>query len=77
MPPVALRLIASGEKSGKLPSMLEAAANQQSREVRTHLSVLAAVLGPVVILLVGAVVLAIVLAILLPIFELNSLVGRT
>jgi general secretion pathway protein F len=76
MPPVALRLIGSGEKSGKLPSMLEAAANQQSREVRTHLSVLAAVLGPVVILLVGAVVLAIVLAILLPIFELNSLVGR-
>jgi general secretion pathway protein F len=79
MPPVALRLIGSGEKSGQLPTMLEAAANQQSREVRTHLSVLAAVLGllgPVVILLVGAVVLAIVLAILLPIFELNSLVGR-
>ena len=76
MPPVALRLIGSGEKSGQLPTMLDAAANQQSREVRTHLSVLAAVLGPVVILLVGAVVLAIVLAILLPIFELNSLVGR-
>ncbi len=76
MPPVALRLIGSGEKSGQLAAMLEAAASQQSREVRTHLGVLAAVLGPVVILLVGAVVLAIVLAILLPIFELNSLVGR-
>lgn len=76
MPPVALRLIGSGEKSGQLPALLEAAANQQAREVRTHLAVLAAVLGPVVILLVGAVVLAIVLAILLPIFELNSLVGR-
>ena len=76
MPPVALRLIGSGEKSGQLATMLEAAAAQQSREVRTHLSVVAAILGPVVILLVGAVVLAIVLAILLPIFELNSLVGR-
>ncbi len=76
MPPVALRLIGSGEKSGQLATMLEAAATQQSREVRTHLSVIAAILGPVVILLVGAVVLAIVLAILLPIFELNSLVGR-
>ncbi len=76
MPPVALRLIGSGEKRGQLATMLEAAAAQQSREVRTHLSVVAAILGPVVILLVGAVVLAIVLAILLPIFELNSLVGR-
>lgn len=76
MPPVALRLIGSGEKSGQLAPMLEAAAVQQSREVRTNLAVLAAILGPVVILLVGAVVLAIVLAILLPIFELNSLVGR-
>lgn len=76
MPPVALRLIGSGEKSGQLAIMLDAAAKQQSREVRTRLAVLAAVLGPVVILLVGMVVLAIVLAILLPIFELNSLVGR-
>ena len=77
MPPVALRLIGSGEKSGQLAAMLEAAAGQQAREVRTHLGVIAAILGPVVILLVGAIVLAIVLAILLPIFELNSLVGRT
>jgi general secretion pathway protein F len=76
MPPVALRLIGSGEKSGQLATMLAAAADQQGREVRTRLAVLAAVLGPVVILLVGAVVLAIVLAILLPIFELNTLVGR-
>lgn len=76
MPPVALRLIASGERSGQLATMLEAAAQQQARDVRTHLAVLAAVLGPVVILLVGGVVLAIVLAILLPIFELNTLVGR-
>lgn len=72
--PVALRLIASGERSGRLESMLDEAARHQQREVDTLLATLTAVLGPVVILLVGGLVLAIVLAILLPIFELNTLI---
>jgi general secretion pathway protein F len=73
-PPVAVRLIASGEKSGRLDAMLEQAARTQQRDVEGLLAALAAVLGPVVILAVGALVLFIVLAILLPIFELNQLV---
>jgi general secretion pathway protein F len=73
-PPVAVRLIASGEKSGRLDAMLEQAARAQQREVEGLLGALAAVLGPAVILAVGALVLFIVLAILLPIFELNQLV---
>ncbi|HKE48313.1 MAG TPA: type II secretion system inner membrane protein GspF [Rhodanobacteraceae bacterium] len=73
-PPVALRLIASGEKSGELPRMLGEAASQQQRELDRWLSALTAVLGPAVILLVGAMVLFIVLAILLPIFNLNQMV---
>ncbi len=73
-PPVALRLIASGERSGALPRMLEEAAAQQQRELDRWLTALTAVLGPAVILLVGALVLFIVLAILLPIFDLNQMV---
>ncbi len=73
-PPVALRLIASGEKSGRLDPMLEQAARGQQREVENLLGALTAVLGPVVILGVGILVLFIVLAILLPIFELNQLI---
>ena len=73
-PPVALRLIASGEKSGELPRMLEEAAAQQQRDLDRWLGVLSATLGPAVILLVGAMVLFIVLAILLPIFDLNQMV---
>lgn len=73
-PPVALRLIASGERSGELERMLEEAAKQQARELDRWLAVLTAVLGPAVILGVGAIVLFIVLAILLPIFDLNQLV---
>jgi len=73
-PPVALRLIASGERSGELPRMLGEAAAQQQRELDRWLAALTAVLGPAVILLVGAMVLFIVLAILLPIFSLNQMV---
>lgn len=73
-PPVALRLIASGERSGELPRMLDEAAAHQQRDLDRWLGVLASTLGPVVILLVGAMVLFIVLAILLPIFNLNQMV---
>lgn len=76
-PPVALRLISSGERSGRLAEMFEAAAVQQAREVKSALDLLRAVLAPLIILFVGALVLAIVLAILLPIFELNTLIGAT
>lgn len=73
-PPVALRLIASGERSGQLPRMLGEAAAAQQRELDRWLTALTAVLGPAVILAVGAMVLFIVLAILLPIFNLNAMV---
>ena len=73
-PPVALRLVASGEKSGRLDTMLFDAAAQQERELDIALGVATTVLGPGVILLVGGLVLFIVLAILLPIFSLNTLV---
>jgi len=73
-PPVAVRLIASGEKSGRLDQMLDQAARHQQRELELTLGTLTAVIGPVVILMVGGLVLFIVLAILLPIFELNDLI---
>ncbi|PKM10101.1 MAG: type II secretion system protein GspF [Gammaproteobacteria bacterium HGW-Gammaproteobacteria-5] len=73
-PPLAVRLIASGERAGRLDAMLDEAAAQLERELDMVLSVLMAALGPVVIILVGGLVLFIVLAILLPIFQLNQLV---
>lgn len=73
-PPVALRLIASGERAGELEHMLDEAANQQARELDRWTTALTTILGPLVILLVGAMVLFIVLAILLPIFEMNQMV---
>ncbi|MCK9489433.1 MAG: type II secretion system inner membrane protein GspF [Xanthomonadales bacterium] len=74
-PPVTLRLIANGERAGRLPAMLERAAEHETTLLEGRLSTLVAVLGPGMILLVGVLVLMIVLAILLPIFELNTLLG--
>jgi general secretion pathway protein F len=73
-PPVMVHLIASGEASGKLDTMLERVATQQTREIEARVTTMTALLEPVLILTMGVVVLIIVLAILLPIFELNQLV---
>lgn len=73
-PPITLHLIASGEASGNLETMLERAASHQERELETTISVLLALFEPLLILVMGAIVLFIVLSILLPIFELNKVV---
>ena len=74
-PAVAVRMIANGERVGRVDSMLEEAADQLERELDMTVSVAMSALGPAVILLVGGLVLFIVLAILLPIFEMNQLVA--
>ena len=73
-PPLVIHLIASGEASGRLDSMLERAAEAQSRELEGWVKTLTALLEPVLILTMGLVVLFIVIAILLPIFEMNQLI---
>jgi general secretion pathway protein F len=75
-PPVMVHLIASGEVSGRLDESLERAARQQQSDIATRLAAFTALFEPAMILFMGTVVLVIVLAILLPIFQLNSLVGR-
>jgi len=75
-PPVMVHLISSGETSGRLDEALERAARQQQNDIAIRLAASTALFEPVMILFMGVVVLAIVLAILLPIFQLNSLIGR-
>jgi general secretion pathway protein F len=75
-PPVMVHLIASGEASGRLDEALERAARQQQSDIATRLAAFTALFEPAMILFMGGVVLTIVLAILLPIFQLNSLIGK-
>ena len=74
IPPMTIHLIASGEASGKLETMLERAAVSQERELEAVVKTVVGLLGPFLILVMGGIVLLIVLAILLPIFNLNQLV---
>jgi len=74
-PPMVLHLIAIGEQSGQLDSMLHRAADYQERATRMTVTLLVNIFEPVLILTMGIIVLLIVLAILLPIFDLNQLVG--
>ncbi|MFO1378373.1 MAG: type II secretion system inner membrane protein GspF [Steroidobacteraceae bacterium] len=73
-PPMLVHLIASGETSGELETMLSRAAENQERELDGIVNTAVGVLGPVMILVMGGFVFVIVLALLLPIFELNQLV---
>ena len=73
-PPMLVHLIASGETSGQLESMLERAADNQERELDGVVNTAVGILGPVMILVMGAFVFMIVIALLLPIFQLNQLV---
>lgn len=72
--PMALHLIASGEKSGQLASMMERAANHLDNEVKRLIDTALTLLEPFIILLMGGVVLFIVLSTLLPIFSMEQLV---
>jgi len=69
-----VHMIASGEASGELESMLERAAVSQERDMNAIIQTTMGILGPALILVMGGLVLTIVLALLLPIFELNQLV---
>jgi general secretion pathway protein F len=74
-PPITLHLIASGEQSGNLEDMLERAATQQERELKTIISTTLGLFEPLMIVFMGGLVLGIVMAIMLPIINLNQLVG--
>jgi len=73
-PPLLIHLIASGEKTGSLPPMLDRAAQTLSRDIERRAMGMTALLEPLMIVVMGAVVLVIVMAVLLPIIEINQLV---
>jgi len=73
-PPVLVHLIRSGEATGDVTTMLDRAADGESRELERRTMFLTSLLEPLLILAMGGVVLVIVLAVMMPIIELNNLV---
>ena len=73
-PPMLLHMVASGESSGELDSMLEKVAVYQQSEVERIVTTMVRFFEPLMLLVMGGVVMFIVMAILLPILNMNQLV---
>jgi general secretion pathway protein F len=73
-PPVLVHLVANGEQTGRLATMLERAAGELERDAERRLAWLAALLQPALIVIMGAIVLVLVLAVMLPIVSMNQLI---
>lgn len=73
-PPMSIYLIASGENTGQLETMLQRTARTQEQQVEQMINVILTLFEPLMILVMGSIVLFIVLAILLPIFNMDQLV---
>ena len=74
MPPMLLHMVAAGEQSGTLDTMLGRVADFQQSEVERVVSTMVKLFEPLMLLLMGGVVLFIVMAILLPMLSMNQLV---
>ena len=72
-PPMLLHMVASGESSGELDTMLDRVALYQQAEVERIVTTLVALLQPLMLLLMGGLVMFIVMAVLLPILNMNQL----
>ncbi len=72
LPPTMVQMIAVGEETGQLDTMLLRVAGMQEQLLRNRSKALISLLGPALILVVGAVVGFIVIALLLPIFQMSQ-----
>jgi len=74
-PPMMVHMVASGEASGELETMLARSAANQERELEMTLTRSLALFEPLMVVLMGGLVMLIVLSILLPIFDINKMVN--
>jgi general secretion pathway protein F len=73
-PPLLIHLVASGEKTGRLPELLDQCAHNLSRDLERRALAMTALLEPALILVMGGFVLLIVLAVMMPILDMNQLI---
>jgi type IV pilus assembly protein PilC len=74
-PPIVVRMVAVGEKTGALEDLLGKLAGFYDIEVRAAVKALTSTLEPILIVTMGLIVGTIVLAIFLPIIELQQKLG--
>jgi type IV pilus assembly protein PilC len=74
-PPMLVRMVAAGESTGKIDTMLDKMAAFWDEEIEATLSALTSLIEPFLIVFLGVVVGGIVVAMFLPIFKLNDIVS--
>ena len=75
LPVLMIRMIAAGEKSGRIDEMLESVANTYDDEVETTLATLTSLMEPFLMVFLGVVIGGIVIAMFLPIFKLGTVIS--
>ncbi len=75
-PPMVCQMVAVGETTGALDSMLAKIADFYEEEVDTAIDNLTSLMEPIVIVFLGVVVGGLVISLYLPIFQLGAVVGQ-
>ncbi|HEY2102627.1 MAG TPA: type II secretion system F family protein [Chthoniobacterales bacterium] len=76
-PPMLLRMVAAGEATGKIDTMLVKMADFWDEEIEALLDALTSLIEPMLIVFLGVIVGGIVIAMFLPIFKLNEVVSTS
>jgi type IV pilus assembly protein PilC len=76
-PPMMVRMVAAGETTGKIDTMLDKMAAFWDEEIEATLNALTSLIEPFLIVFLGVVIGGIVIAMFLPIFKLNDIVSAT
>ncbi len=76
VPPAVTRMLASGEKGGKLGMVMEQVAGFSEHELKEKIAELTRYIEPAMILLMGLLIGGITLALLLPVFSISKVVAN-
>ena len=75
-PPMVVRMIAIGERSGALESLLEKIAEFYDREVKAQIKALTSLIEPILISVMGVIVGGVVMSVFLPIIDIVGQLGE-
>ena len=74
IPPLMIRMLAAGEKTGKVDEMLGSVADTYDDEVEAMLAALTSLLEPLLMVFLGVVIGGIVICMFLPIFKMTEVI---
>ena len=73
-PPMVTHMIAIGERTGELETMLTNVADTYEEQVETTITAMTSLLGPVMIMLMGGILFIFAIGLLLPMTQMSSMI---